>query len=57
MPDTKYGERRANVCADLCISIVTIETSYISQDDCFAAFCLVNRDRLAPPRKYGKIIA
>ena len=57
MPTVKYGERRADVCADLCISIVTIETSYISQDDCLAAFCLVNRDWLSPPRKYGNSIA
>ena len=51
MPVVKYEERRADVCACLCISIVTTETSYISVDDCFAAFCLVNRDSLTPPRK------
>ena len=39
MPVVKYGERRASVCAGLYISIVTTETSYISVDDCFAAFC------------------
>ena len=33
----KYGERRAGVRADLYISIDTVETSHISQDDCFAA--------------------
>ena len=43
MPVVKYGERRAGVCAFLCISIVTTETSYISVDDCFAAFS-VNRN-------------
>ena len=57
MPVVKYEERRAGVCAYLCISIVTTETSYISTDDCFAAFCLVNRDWLAPPRKNSDSIA
>ena len=56
MPDTKYGERRAGVCAYLCISIASSETSYISLDDCFAAFS-VNRDRTThPPRKNIGII-
>ena len=55
MPELKYGERRAGVCAYLCISIASSETSYISLDDCFAAFS-VNRDRLAPPRKNIGII-
>ena len=39
----KYGERRASVCACLCFSIVISETSYISEDDCFAAFYLPDR--------------
>ena len=53
----KYGERRAGVCACLCVSIVISETSYIPLDDCFAAFYLVNRDRFSPPRKNSSIIA
>ena len=61
MPELKYEERRAGVCAYLCISIASSETSYISLDDCFAAFCLVYRDWLSPPRKtkelYHKIAA
>ena len=52
----KYEERRAGVCAYLCNSIVITEISHISTDDCFAAFCLVHRDWLAPPRKNKRII-
>ena len=51
MPMVEYEEMRAGVCAYLCISIATVETSDIPTGDCFAAFCLVNRDWLAPPRK------
>lgn len=41
MPLVKYRERRAIGRAYLCISIVTLETSDISTDDCFAALCFV----------------
>ena len=46
-PKMKYEERRAGVCACLCISIVIFEISQVSADDCFAAFCLVNRNWLS----------
>lgn len=41
MPMVEYEERRAGVCAYLCISIATVETSDIPTGDCFAALCLV----------------
>ena len=50
LPVKKYRERRARGCAYLCNSTVFTEISYVSTDDCFAAFCLVNRDWLAPHR-------
>ena len=43
MPMVEYEERRASVCAYLCISIATVETSDISTGDCFAALCLVQQ--------------
>ena len=42
MPMVEYEERRAGVCAYLCISIATVETSDIPTGDCFAALCLVH---------------
>ena len=51
MPMTKK-RREARECARVpCTSTVRLETSDIPSDDCLAAFCLVNQDRLAPPRK------
>ena len=56
MPMTEI-RREARECARFpCISIVRLETSDIPSDDCFAAFCLVNRDWLPPPRKNNDII-
>lgn len=52
----KYEERRACVCAYLCISIVIFEISQVSADDCFAAFCLVNRDWLSHRPERTKIL-
>lgn len=59
VPVRKYEERRADVCAYLCISTVRGETSYISRDDCFAAFVSCpRREWTLPPkdmRNYIKI--
>ena len=35
----KYRERHAIGACCLCVGTVCVETSYISLDDCFAAFC------------------
>ena len=48
MPMVEYEERRAGVCAYLCTSIATVETSDISTDDCFAALWLVPSVRGRP---------
>ena len=55
MPMVEYEERRAGVCAYLCISIATVETSDIPTGDCLAALSLAPRDRLSPPRKTLKL--
>ena len=49
-------EARKRVAPYLCISIVTLKVLRFSRDDCFAAFCLVNRDWLSPSRMNAIII-
>ena len=56
MPMQKYRERHASVRVCLCNSIVCIETSDISLDDCFAAFFCPNMEVFHPHKEQLKYI-